>query len=193
MKTIDIPSVNTETKVRVEELTALHLGLARAFGEVGVGGKQLEDVFELAVTARCLGCGIEITGTELGRIAVMGDGVVNPEPKLERLRLGYCARNGCTTKFYSIHCESLPGLDTQKVLARAVELRHQPAPEPEPEPTTPVPPKPWFRNPKWVLVVLLLLGASYYSFRYAADRGFVPGVPKKPIYQIDPSKAQEAL
>lgn len=193
MKTIDLPSVNTETKVRVEELTALHLGLARAFGEVGVGGKQLEDVFELAVTARCLGCGIEITGTELGRIAVAGEGVVNPEPKLERLRLGYCARNGCTTKFYSIHCERLPGIDTEKVLARAIELRHQPAPEPEPEAAAPVPPKPWFRNPRWIIGVLLLLGTAYYSFRYAADRGLVPGVPKKPTYQVDPSKAQEAL
>lgn len=193
MKTIELPSVNSETKVRVEDLTTLHLGLARAFGEVGVGGKQLEDVFELAVVAKCLGCGIEITGTELGRIAVAGVGTVNPEPKLERLRLGYCARNGCTTKFYAVHCESLPGVDTEKVLSRAVELRTQPVPEPEPEPTAPAPPIPWFRKPKWIITVAVLLGAAYYTYHYAADRGLVPGVPKKPIYQIDPSKAREAL
>jgi hypothetical protein len=188
-----VKSEITETKVRVEDLAALHLGLARAFGEVGIGGKYLEDVFDKAVSAQCLGCGISLSGTELAQIAVANSAGATVESKLDRVRLGYCARNGCSAKFYRVDCESLPGVDVGKVLARSVELLRQPPPEHEPEPTEPVPQVPWYRQPKWIAVVAALLVAAYWGYHYAADQGFVPGVAKKPVYQIDPSKAKEAL
>lgn len=186
-------ATDAETKVRIEDLPAMHLALARAFGEAGIGGKALDSVFAEAVHGKCLGCGISITGTDLGQIAVTASKDATVETKLDRLRLGYCARNGCASKFYVVDCEPFPGVTPAQVLSRAVALLHQPAPEPEPDPVDAGPPQPWFRKPKWVVTVVLLIGLAAMAYRYAADQGMVPGVKKKPIYQTDPTRAREAL
>lgn len=186
-------ATDAETKVRIEDLPAMHLALARAFGEAGIGGKALDSVFAEAVHAKCLGCGISVTGTELGQIAITASKDATVESKLDRLRLGYCARNGCASKFYVVDCESFPGVTPSQVLSRAQALLHQPAPEPEPDPVDVGPPQPWFRKPKWVVTVVLLVGLAAVAYRYAADQGMVPGVKKKPVYQTDPARAREAL
>lgn len=50
------------------------------------------------VEAECLSCGMRISGaelTDLGRAEVVGE-------KLDRVRLGYCARKTCESRFYEI-------------------------------------------------------------------------------------------
>lgn len=183
---------SVDTTVRIEELPAVHAGLARAFGEAGIGGRQLDDIFSLGVTAKCVGCGITVTGTDLAHIAVAHNAEATVESKLDRLRLGYCARNGCNAKFYRIECENLPGVDSAKIVARGLELRHGPAPEPEPEPEPPKPPVPWFKQPRRLILAAALVVVVYWGFRFASERGMVPGIAPKKTYESAPG-AREAL
>lgn len=188
------PATPTDTTVRIGELAAVHAGLARAFGEVGIGGQKLDDIFSLAITAQCVGCGITVSGTDLAHISVAPGQAVASEPKLDRLRLGYCARNGCNAKFYRIFCENLPGVDAAKLVARGLELRHAPPPEPEPEPDAVVGPRPvWWKQPKRLLAIAVLVLVVIWVFRFASERGLVPGVAPKPVYKTVPSHSREAL
>ncbi len=187
-------SAPVDTTVRLEELPLVHTGLARAFGEVGIGGQQLDDIFSLGVTATCIGCGIRLTGNELAHLAVAATGQPNAELKLDRLRLGYCARKGCTAKFYRIECENLPGLDAAKVVARGLELRNAPPPEVAPDPEAPPPPAvPWWKQPRRLLLLALLAVVVIWGFRFAADKGLVPGVEPKRTYKPTPAHSREAL
>ena len=63
------------------------------------------------------------TGDELGKLTVTeGEGSPHLPPKLERLRLGFCPRNGCEARFYLVRLAPLPRADAAKVLARADEI-----------------------------------------------------------------------
>jgi hypothetical protein len=188
-----MPLPSGDPNVGVEELPAMSAALARAFGELGVGGKPLEDVFSQKLKARCLGCGIQITGSDLAHLSVSQNSAVPLDSKLDRLRLGYCARNGCSSKYYQLSCDSIPGIDTSKVLRRAMELRHGPPPELQPEPESVGPPTPWFRQLKWQGLVALILLVAIWAVRYAASQGFVPGIAPRPHYQSAPESSKEAL
>src|SRR5262245_46217894 len=93
-----------EVQLRIEELASIHTALARAFGEAGIGGTRLEGLFKEQVKAECLGCGIIVSGEDLGHITVVLGEPPTVDNKLDRLRLGYCARNGCSSRYYRLTC-----------------------------------------------------------------------------------------
>lgn len=85
-----------------------------------------------AISAECVQCGIRLTGAELLALAEAGEaGEVTgdaraasrppapPNPKVARLRLGYCARSGCDSCYYRVTFEPRPGLDWTKLLPGA--------------------------------------------------------------------------
>jgi len=45
-----------------------------------------------------------------------------PRPKLQRLRLGYCAREGCESYFYAVHLEDHSDVDWEAVAEKASNL-----------------------------------------------------------------------
>jgi hypothetical protein len=57
------------------------------------------------LAAECLLCKMKVTGSELRQLATADPEVAVEDPKLERLRLKYCARNGCESRYYSIHIQ----------------------------------------------------------------------------------------
>ena len=110
-------------RVGLDRLPACHGAVATALGEAGLGGQELQVLFATGLKAACVGCGMSLTGEELGKLAVTeGEGSSPLPPKLERLRLGFCPRNGCEARFYQIHLAPLPRADASKVLARADEI-----------------------------------------------------------------------
>lgn len=109
-------------RIGLDQLPACHGAVATALGEAGLGGQELQVLFATGLEAACVGCGMSLTGEELGKLAVTegeGEGLSTLSPKLERLRLGFCPRNGCEARFYQIHLAPLPRADAAKVLARA--------------------------------------------------------------------------
>src|SRR5262245_44063873 len=97
VKTASSIAAPPEFRVPVEDLSAMHTTLAFALGEHQIGGARLEEIFRNGIRAECIGCGISITGAELGHITVTPENPPAPDSKLDRLRLGYCARQGCNS------------------------------------------------------------------------------------------------
>ena len=68
-----------------------------------------------AVSAECIQCSINISGTELLELA--DPGVQNPNAKVQRLRQGYCARQGCNAYFYRVKFLPHASVDWPNVLS----------------------------------------------------------------------------
>jgi hypothetical protein len=94
----------SDLRVPITDLPEAHAALARALGETGVGGPELERLFASGVTAGCVACGLSVTGSDLGDLALHNTEEADrrlPE-RLERLRLGYCPRQGCESRFFRV-------------------------------------------------------------------------------------------
>lgn len=108
-------------RLGVQDLPKAFHAVACALGEAGIGGQQLPAVFATGVRATCSGCGMSVTGGELSELMVAAteEGEHRLPPKLERLRLGYCPRNGCEARFYTLELSPAGKFEPGPVLARA--------------------------------------------------------------------------
>jgi hypothetical protein len=71
------------------------------------------DLPQLQLKAECIQCGIRINDTELlslGKEKPIGE----TDSRLERLRLGYCARKGCDSIYYRVCAASSSPVDWSK-------------------------------------------------------------------------------
>jgi hypothetical protein len=102
----------------------VHEALARALGDAGVGGQELNVLFGSGIRAVCAGCGLPVTGAELGELTVPGEEDRDRAlpPKLERLRLGFCPRNGCEARFFNVEITGPGRFDRGQVLARTRDI-----------------------------------------------------------------------
>ena len=173
----------------------MHSSLARAFGESGLGGATLEKIFRERIQAECLGCRIGISGEDLGHLTIIQGDSLAVDPKLERLRLGYCARKGCNSRFYRLTCGSVEGIDPARVLARAAALWNVPSPGPvNPAPAaTMIRIKSWLKDSRirWALGIgaLTLLGLMVFAWHHDA----LPGLSSEPRFEPLPAHTGEAL
>lgn len=157
-----VPSA--EVRLRVEELPGFHAGLVRAAGECGLVAAELHDFFSGKVRATCVGCGLALDGDALGRIAMTAIDS-QPDPQTDRLRLGYCGKAGCESRFYQLVVDPVPKVEPAKVVPRALDLWKNPPPEPEAA-EAPKVPKPWWgrRRNQYALGVLVLLLVVWWRF-----------------------------
>lgn len=111
-----------ERQIDLKQLPRYYAPLAQALTEAGVPSSQLDDIFASAIRARCLECGIDLTGADLGEVARAEETVTLASPKLDRLRLGYCARNRCECRYYVLRFNPVPVVNWAQTLARADAL-----------------------------------------------------------------------
>ena len=113
-----------EWRVPIPDLSRVHGALAQSLGEAGIGGPELERIFASGVKSTCVACGLSITGVDLGDLALQGSDDTDrpPSPRLERLRLGYCPRQGCESRFFRIELTAPGRFDRGQVLGRAQRL-----------------------------------------------------------------------
>jgi len=184
-----LPSQASNTvQVRVESLIRYYASLARVLSESGISGTQLNEIFSTRVAAECVQCGIKVSGEDMGLIAVAEEGTPLPHPKLERLRLGYCAREGCESYFYSIVFEDCPGVDWKNVAEKANNLviaEKNAAREEEKRQTRRK------RNRRMLRVALGLLAMVLLIVSwFVAQNGRLPFRKKLHKYQIDPASGR---
>ena len=103
-------------------MAPLYANLARALSETGVSGSQLNEIFSTSLRARCVKCDIQIASDEIEQVSLVEDTTQLSHPKLKRLRLGYCAREGCESDDYLIHLDAYPGVDWEIITAKANDL-----------------------------------------------------------------------
>src|SRR5688500_16037766 len=79
---------------------------------------RLRAAIDQALSAECVQCGIRLSGSELLKFAED----TSDDSRVERLRIGYCARNGCDSLFYRVTCAPHPQIDWPGLLDPTHEL-----------------------------------------------------------------------
>jgi hypothetical protein len=79
---------------------------------------RLRAAIDQALTAECVQCGIRLSGSELLKF----EEETSDDSRVERLRIGYCARNGCASLFYRVMYAPHPQLDWPALLNPTFEL-----------------------------------------------------------------------
>src|SRR6188768_3779947 len=92
-KTLELP---------IRALSRLYLAVAATSK---LPEQQWQGLFNGRVEAQCVQCGIKVTGEELRELSIIDPAHPIEDHKLDRLRLNYCARNSCQSRFYSVHIQ----------------------------------------------------------------------------------------
>ena len=175
--------VSDTVQFHIERIGPLYTGLAAALSEAGFSGSQLNEIFSRRIRGECVQCGIRISGDDIAHVALTEDNTEMPDSRLDRLRQGYCARNGCDSYYYRIHFDDYPDLDWTKIQEKAGHLASATQATIEKQTSATA-----IRN--WVLirlavglgVVLILL--LFWHIRYY---GYVPVLQKPHKYTVDPA------
>lgn len=186
-----VPNRPGELRVALDQLPACHGVVAQALGEAGLSGQELHVVFATGLRATCVGCGMVLTGEELGRLTVTeGDANAALPPKLERLRLGFCPRSGCEARFYQLHLESLPRGNAANVLAHAGKLlRGEKSRLPNLAGQLPVTRR---HMGRLALIAALTLLGCFVAYRLIFYRSqLIPFVQPKSPFQVDPRSVDQ--
>lgn len=110
----DDPSVGVTERRHAVAIPALAdrvVALAHALGQAGVPVSEIQALLAGAVHGECAHCGMRATGAELVEAALGAEPTPEGGHKLERLRLGYCARRTCPSVYYLLHLAPRPGVD----------------------------------------------------------------------------------
>jgi len=106
--------------VREEKLEALAdfvADLAEACRRCDSTDLKVFDKVSEALSAECPRCGIRVSGAELLAISTSAEDP-SVHPKVKRMRLGYCARDGCESLMYRLQFGHVPNLDWNAVLSQ---------------------------------------------------------------------------
>lgn len=169
----------------MDELVGFYAGLVRALGESGIGGSKMNEVFMSYQWAECVQCGIKINGEEMDQILVADEGTQLPHPKLQRLRLGCCARQGCESYHYRIHFEDYPGMDWDAVVEKAVNQVATSKAAAQEEKKQEIIRKKQRRMKRAAIALITVL--MLLLIRAVLQRGYLPFGHKPHKYEIDPA------
>lgn len=182
-------------QVRVDALAGVYPRLVEALRPLGLTAAELDAVFQSHIAAECVQCGWRLTGEELGQLALDPVPGQAEDPRLARLRRGYCPRKDCTTYYYRIEFTEHPKVDWQPVAAQvaAAATAATAAPVTAAEPAARGS-RWWFwEDPKLRRVVIgLAVLAVLLVARHFATGGRVPFVHRSPKYVVDPASVPEA-
>ena len=174
-------------QVRVDTLASLYTGLAAALSESEFTPGQRNEILSQRVHAQCVQCGIHVTGEDISRVALATESASLRNPKLDRLRQGYCARNGCDSLYYRVHLGDYPNLDWVKIRKKADSLPVAPQTDPKQgsgTPSTAARKRLLIRVGAGVaLAGVLLLWRQYLYY------GYLPLLKRPHKYTVDPASA----
>lgn len=113
-----IESQSKTLRIRVETLPAVYAALVRCLSETGLGGAALHDVIVGCVSANCVLCEIQINGGDLNTMALAHRADALADPRLARLKQGYCCRRSCDSYYYHLVFEPHPSVNWERVLEK---------------------------------------------------------------------------
>jgi hypothetical protein len=125
-----------ELPLPLDDLHKVYPALARALAEAGEPNPRIAELLSQHVRIQCVGCAQVVTGEELAELALTHDHPETPatSPTLQRLRLGYCARPDCKSRFYQATAAS--GMVAWPTVFERTRhfIQHPPASTPEAPP-----------------------------------------------------------
>ena len=168
---------------RQENLLKLRVfcqALFEAAQRAGMKAEEVSAAFRASLSAECVHCGQQVSGEEL--LALAHPATEDLTTKVNRLRLGDCARQGCESYFYRVTFQPQPSMDWSKLIHEAEAL------EPQLAQASSGRPKPglglWIPNKVLValagLVLLLFLRQWYMG-------GRIPFIREPEKFRVDPA------
>lgn len=180
------------TQVRVDALPAAYQIVLGSLQGTGLKPAELTEIVTHHVLAECLQCGIQVTGADLGQLALTTPAEGEAEDsRIARLRHGYCARRDCEAYYYRLVFRDHPKIDWARITPALMNLR---PPPPEPEPAAkPRPTVAALLADKRNLRVLVGLGLLLVLLvvRYFMAGGTLPFIHPPPHYTVDPGSVKE--
>jgi hypothetical protein len=176
-------TVHQEHLPRLERFSAV---LGRTMLQCGLPPDHAAEIFHNSISAECVQCGIEVSGSEL--LALSQAAPEDENLKLKRLRLGDCARQGCNSFYYRISFTPCSSLDWPILLTRIETDLQRPA-----EPAKSSATRMVFRRPAWLpsiprrlwitlgLVFLLLIARQWHR------GGRIPLLREPEHFRVDPA------
>jgi hypothetical protein len=142
--------------------------------------EKLRPVVEESLSAECVQCAIRVNGPELLKL---GEGNTENDSKLDRLKSGYCARNGCDSHFYRVTQAADPQIDWPKLLHPAQEITQT---ETEPEKAR-VPLVRMARRHRNILRIAVIVGALLLVviLRQIYMGGAIPFIREPEAFRVD--------
>jgi hypothetical protein len=108
-----MPEATYETQLHLNHIGVFSRELAQKIGLHGTDPGTGAGAAGFRLKGECIQCGIRITEEELlllGQEKTAGE----TDPRIERLRLGYCARNGCDSIFYRVSARANAPIEWSK-------------------------------------------------------------------------------
>lgn len=120
--------MTSDQVTRQEHLQRLYpfcQGLDKALAQAGLPPEKSLEVWRAGVAAECVQCGINVSGKELFALSRPPSAELD-SAKISRLRLGDCARKGCTSYYYRLTFRPFQELDWPEILGQAETIEHEP-------------------------------------------------------------------
>src|SRR5678816_806351 len=105
------------SQMTIKELAEFSRSLAATISKQSEPDR-IRAAIDTALSAECVQCGIKLSGSELLKF----EEDPSEDERVERLRVGYCARNGCESLFYRVTCAPHPQINWPGLLNPAQEL-----------------------------------------------------------------------
>ena len=105
------------SQMTIKELAEFSRSLAQTISKQPEADR-VRAAIDTALSAECVQCGIRLSGSELLKFEEES----SDDARVERLRVGYCARNGCESLFYRVTCAPHPQINWPGLLNPAHEL-----------------------------------------------------------------------
>ncbi len=186
---------NLEPIIRQEPLPGLPqfcAHLAEALKRIVPDDARRQAVAQTSFSAECVLCGLTVSGVELLEVGAdeVAGGAANP--KLARLRQGYCARNGCDSRFYRLAFQPYPGLDWNQAFVQSASVQEEEREEVRAERAAA---QALRRVQRWKLAGRLVLGLVVLGMLYVIRQWYVGGtipILREPRhFQVDPGSLQQ--
>lgn len=180
----------TEVQVPVEQLGEFPLNLARALGQAGVGATQVRELFSRAAHSECPACGLRMSAQEITDLAVQPTEGAPVNPKQQRLRLGFCPRQGCDARFSIWKLSNEAGVDWSKILTGAERLETDEATQAQ---VVQAADTRAARRRRIKLQLQVLAGAILLVliWKWFRDGAYIPGISPKPrTFIVEPSEGE---
>jgi len=110
----------------LQKLNTFCRALDKALARAGVVPRKSLEAWREAVGAQCVQCGIEVSGQELLALSQPPSAELD-SAKICRLRLGDCARKGCTSYYYRLTFRPYLEVNWPEILAQAETIKDEPA------------------------------------------------------------------
>jgi hypothetical protein len=88
-----------ELQLRLDNLPGFYPAIVRALGEANEDAARIQELTRLHLQVSCLGCRTRFNTEDLAALAFAIDPSHPDSPSLQRLRLGYCPRESCNSRF----------------------------------------------------------------------------------------------